>query len=111
MFAPVQLPVAAKVPAASHAPGLVQVNPALAVMVHVVPTATLVAPDAQLAPPQLAAPPAVLIVGTVHVFAAGGHAWGGLSTARAAGAGSQCTAGALTRCSADDRGAASDTGQ
>ena len=79
LLAPVQLPVAAKVPAAWHAPGLVQVNAASAVMVHVVPTATSVAPDAQLVPPQLAAPAAVLIVGTVHVFAAGGtRAWEGL---------------------------------
>ena len=77
LLAPVQLPVAAKVPAGWHAPGLVQVNAASAVMVHVVPTATSVAPDAQLVPPQLAAP--VLIVGTVHVFAAGGtRAWEGL---------------------------------
>ena len=77
LLAPVQLPVAAKVPAGWHAPGLVQVNAASAVMVHVVPTATSVAPDAQLVPPQLAAP--VLIVGTVRVFAAGGtRAWEGL---------------------------------
>ena len=65
-----QLPAAAKLPSAPHSPGSVHVKPLAAVMVHVVPTATSEAPEAQLAPPQLAAPSAVLIVGTVQVFAA-----------------------------------------
>ena len=47
-----------------HNPGLVHVNPLAGVMVHAVPQATLLAPDAQLAPLHDATP--VLIMGTVH---------------------------------------------
>ena len=60
---PVQLPVAAKVPAV-QSPGLTHVYPVEAVISHVVPSATFVAPDTQLVP--LHEPTPSLIVGTVQ---------------------------------------------